>query len=94
MTTRTEEQRTVLIAERRVVRIGSDGVRARLLLGEADIILDAELLLIVSNLLSHLLLEQFQMVVRDGEMDVGIAVGAGIESSLYEMLLHRSPSSY
>ena len=57
MTTRTEEQRTVLIAERRVVRIGSDGVRAGLLLREADIILDAELLLIVSNLLSHLLLE-------------------------------------
>ena len=33
------------------------------------------------------------MVVRNGEMDVGIAVGAGIESSLYEMLLHRSARS-
>ena len=88
MTARTEQQRAILVTEWSIVWIGSDGIGARLLLRERDIVLDAVALCILVNLLCYHLLEEFQVVVRNGEMNVCLAVAASIERSLNQVLLH------
>ena len=90
MTPRTEEQRAILIAEWSIVWVGSDGVGAWFLLREGDVVLHAKLLCIEVSLLSHLLLKESEMVVRDGEVNVGLAIAASIEGCLHQVLLHRS----
>ena len=47
-------------------------------------------LFVVGLLLLHLLLEEFKMIVRHSEVDISLAVGAGIKSSFHKVLLHRS----
>ena len=89
MTTGTEEQRPVVVAERRIVGISSYGIGAGLLLGEGDVVLDAVLLGEHVGLFSHLGLEEFHVLVRNGEVNVGLSVGSGIEGSLHEVFLHR-----
>ena len=89
MASGTEQQRTVLVAERSVVGIGSHGICAGLLLREGDVVLDAVLLCEHVLLLSHLLLEELDVLVAHGEVHVGLAVAGSIERTLHEMLLHR-----
>lgn len=73
MTSGTEQQRAVGIAERSVVRIGGNSVGAGLLLRERDIVVDAELGNIFVFLLSHLLLKQSLMLMAYGEVNVSLA---------------------
>ena len=89
MTAWTEEQRAILVVEWSVVGIGGDGVSTWLLLRERDVVLHTELLGVAIYLLSHHILEELQMVVRNGKVDIGLAVTAGIERSLNQVLLHR-----
>ena len=90
MSARTEQERAVFVAERCIVRVGGNRIRAWLLLGERDIVLDTVTPGILVGLLCHHLLEEFQMVVGNSEVDIGLAIAACIESGLHQMLLHRS----
>ena len=94
MTTRTEEQRTVVVAERRIVGISSHRIGAGLLFRERDIIADAVFLGKTVLFLSHLLLKESQVLVRYGEMHVGLTVGSGVERTLHKMLLHRRARTF
>ena len=77
----TEQQSTILVAERSIVGVGSDGVGAGLLLREAYIKMDVIEFLKRLKFLSNFALEQLKMLVRHGEVDVGLTVRAGIECS-------------
>ena len=90
MTARTEQQCAVFVAERSVVCVCSYCVCARLLLRETNVERNVELLLHIRQTLCHLLLEEFEMVVRNREVNVSLTVRASIERCFYEMLLHRS----
>ena len=89
MATRTEQQRTITIAERSAIGIGSDSIGRRLLLREGNIILNTIFISIEVGLLSHLLLEQFHVLVADGEVYVSLTIRGSIQCSLYQVLLHR-----
>ena len=93
MTTRTEQQRAVVVAERRIVGIGGNGVRRGFLLGEGDVVLDAILLGERVSLLCYFGLEKFHVLVRDGEMDMRLTIRGGIEGTLHEVFLHRGARS-
>ena len=94
VTAGTEEQRTVFVAEGLVVGACGDGVGRRLLLGERDVVLHAVLLGILVDLLCDALLEHIHVLVGDGEVDIGLAVGCGIECALDEVLLHRRARTF
>lgn len=85
----TEEQRAVVVAERRVVGVGGYGVGAGLLLRERNVVVDAELLFVEVLLLGYALLEKVEMVVRHSEVDVRLPIGTGIQCPFHEMLLER-----
>ena len=78
VTSRTEEQRTIFVAERCVVGVGCNCICTWLLLREADFQFNVELLLIISLLLFHLLLKEFQVVMRDSEMNQSLSFRTGI----------------
>ena len=74
MASRTEEQRTVGIAERSVVGIGSNSVGTRLLLRERDVILHAVFLGIEISLVGHLLLEERHVLMTHCEVNICLAI--------------------
>ena len=88
MATRTEQQRPILVAERRVVCIGSYCVSTGLLFRETNIIFHTKHFLIQRQFLLNRLLEKLKMLVRHGKMYVCLAVRLCIESSLHQMLLN------
>ena len=90
MSTWTEQQGTISIAERSAIRIGCNGIGRRLLLREGDVVGNAILLSIHVGLLGYLLLEQFHVLVRNGEMHVGLAISGSIECTFDQVFLHRS----
>ena len=90
MTSWTEQQAAILIAERRIVRISSNRIGAWFLLRERDVVLHTKLLCIEICLLCHLLLEKFQMVMRNSKVYVSLTIATCIESCFYQVLLHRS----
>ncbi len=94
MSSRAEEQRTILIAERSVVWVGCHGVSTGFLLRETDVVLYAVLLCILSLLVSHFLFEELQMLMAHGEMHISLIPTLCIESALYEMFLHRSARTF
>ena len=94
MTARTEQQRTVVLTERRAVGIGCNGIGGRLLLAERDVVLHTILLSILTCLLGYLCLEELQVVVRNGEVNIGLAIRSSIEGCLNEMLLHRGARAF
>ena len=94
MSTRTEKQRAVFVAERSVIGVGGDGIGAGFLFRETDVVFHAELLSIEFSLLGNLLFEELQMIVADREMHVCLTIRAGIEGSLNEMFLHRCARTF
>ena len=88
MAARTEEQRAVGVAERRVVGVGRYGVGGWLLLGERYVVAHVQLLLVGRLLLGNLPFEKLQVVVRHGEVHVCLAVRRGVERGFHEVLLH------
>ena len=93
MTSRAEEQRTIVFSEWSVVGVGSNGVGAWFLFGERNVVFHAIAFLVDVFLFGNLSFEEFKMVVADGEMHVSFAVATCIKSSLNKMLLHGSAGS-
>ena len=83
----TEEQPSVLVAEGQVVLRGRQGVGGSGLHGEGDVVFHPETLLIHGLDFRHFRLEELQMVLGDGEVQVGVGAGGGVERGLHEMLL-------
>ena len=71
VTTRTEEQLAVFGTERSAVGISGEGVCAGQLLRERDVVLHAELLLELRQVIGYMLPEERQMVMADREMQIG-----------------------
>ena len=90
MTTGTEQERTVRIAEWSVVGISCNGVGAWLLLREGDVVADAVFRSVEVELLCYALLEHGQMVVAHREVYGSLAVAGGIECAFHQVLFHRS----
>ena len=78
VTTRAEQQFAIRRAERCAVRIGCQGVSRRFLLGEGDVELNPILRLEFLQIVGYMLAEEWQMVVRDGEVDVYLAIRGSI----------------
>ena len=90
MPTRTEQELAV-IAERLVLHIGGNGIGARLLLGETDVVVHTVFLGIGGRLLVHQRLEQCTMFGRYGEVNIHLAVLIGrIKRTFHQMFLQRS----
>ena len=89
MTARTEKQRAVFVSERRVVGVHSKRVGRGLLLRERDVQASIVRLFVLLSLLSHLVFEELQMVVRHREVNICLAIRCCIESRLNEMLFQR-----
>ena len=90
MSTWTEQQGTVSIAEWSTVRISCYSIRRRLLLRESDIVSNTIFLSIHVCFLSDLLLEELHVLMRNGEVNMRLTIGSCIERTFYQVLLHRS----
>ena len=90
VTTRTEQQFTVLVAERFVFHIGSHCIRTRFLFRETDVISRTILSLIFGSLGSHQFLEQCTMLSRDSEVYIHFPTLSGsIQCPFYQMFFQR-----
>ena len=94
MTSRTEEQFALLIAEWGVVGVGSHGVGRRLLLRETDVVVDAISLAIAGQHLVNLGFEEFSVLFAHREMNHRLAVARSIECTLHEVLLQWGARSF
>ena len=94
MTSRTEEQFALLIAEWGVVGVGSHGVGRRLLLRETDVVVDAISLAIAGQHLVNLGFEEFSVLFAYREMNHRLAVARSIECTLHEVLLQWGARSF
>ena len=74
VTTRTEQERAILVAEWSAVWVSSYCIGRRLLLRETDVILHTILLGITVSLGSYLSLEEIEMLVRNSEVYVSLAI--------------------
>ena len=83
----TEQQRAVVLPERRVVGIHGEGVGRRFLHRERDLVTDAESLFIKGDLCGEQLLEARDVLGRDGEMDAHDASGRGVGRPFDQVLL-------
>ena len=90
VTTRTEQQFTVLVAERFVFHIGRYRICTRFLFRETDVISRTILSFVFSSLGSHQFFEQCTMFSRDSEVYIHFPTLSGsIQCSLYQMLFQR-----
>ncbi len=94
MTTGTEEQLAIALTEGGVIGIGSDGIGRGFLLREGDIVLNTIFLSKAIGFLGYLRLEEGDMLMGDGEMDMSLAVRSGIEGTLYQVFLHRGAGTF
>ena len=83
----TEQQRAVVLPERRVVGIHGEGVGRRFLHRERDLVTDAEPLFVKGDLCGEQLLEARDVLGRDGEMDAHDASGRGVGRPFDQVLL-------
>ena len=94
MSTGTEQQGAIAIAEWSAVRISCNGIGRRLLLRESDVVGNAILLGVHVSLLGYLLLEQLHVLVRNGEMHVGLTIRGSIERTFNQVFLHRRARTF
>ena len=91
MTTRTEQQLAILIAERLVFHIGSNCISTWLLLRETDMIIDTVLGCVFGSFTVYQFLEQFTMFSRNSKMYKYITRFAScIQRTFHQMFLQRS----
>ena len=87
---RTEQQITVLVAERIVFHIGGNRIGTRFLHAERNIVFDREFLFIISRLCSNQLFEQRLMFGRHSEMYIHFAgIVLRIHRTFGQMFFHR-----
>ena len=94
MTARTEQQRTVAVAEWRAVRVSGYGVCGWLLFRERDVVFHTKLVSILLHLVGHLLLEERHMLVANCEMHVCLTLRCCVQCTLYKVFFHWRACSF
>ena len=93
MTARTE-QKLAVIAERLVLHIGGNGIGARFLLREADVVIHAVLSGISGSFLVYQCLEQRTVLGRYGEVHVYLTTLVGsIKRTFHQMFFERGTAA-